>query len=67
MVNILIRGSNQQEHDERLIAVLDQLQKFHITFNKEKCVFSTSSVKFLGHVIDQDGIKLDPSTSLLPY
>ena len=60
MDDILIHGSNQQEHSECLIAVLEQLQKFHVTLNKEKCVFSTSSVKFLGHVIDQENIKPDP-------
>ena len=60
MDDILIHGSNQQEHNECLIAVLEQLQKFHITLNKEKCVFSTGSAKFLGHVIDQEGIKPDP-------
>ena len=60
MDDILIHGSNQQEHNECLIAVLEQLQKFHVTLNKEKCVFSTSSVKFLGHVIDQEDIKPDP-------
>ena len=60
MDDILVHVSNQQEHDECLIAVLERLQKYHGTLNKEKCVFSTSSVKFLGHVIDQDGIKPDP-------
>ena len=60
MDDILIHGSNQQEHDEHLIAVLEQLQKFHVTLNNKKCVFSTSSVKFLVHVIDHEGIKPDP-------
>ena len=45
--DILIHGSNQQEHDECWIAVLEQLQKSHVTLNKENCVFSTCSVKFL--------------------
>ena len=60
MGDILIHGSNQQEHDERLIALQEQLQKFYVTLNKEKCVFSTESIKFLGHVIDQEGIKPHP-------
>ena len=59
MDDILIHGSNQQ-HDERLIAVLEKLQKFHVTL---KNVFSTSTVKFLGHVIDQEGTKPDPSNT----
>ena len=60
MDDTLIHGSNQQEHDECLIAVLEQLKKFLVTLNKEKCVFSTCSVKFLNHVIDQEGINPDP-------
>ena len=28
--------------------------------NKAKCVFDKPSIKFLGHVIDQDGIRADP-------
>ena len=60
MDDILIHGFNQQEHDECWIAVLEQLQKSHVTLNKENCVFSTCSVKFLGHVIDQEGIKPVP-------
>ena len=39
MDDILIYGSNQQ-HDERLIAVLEKLQKFYVTLKKEKCVFN---------------------------
>ena len=57
MDNILIQGSNQQEHSEHLIAVLEQLHKFHLILSKEKCVFSTSFVNFLGHVIEREGIK----------
>ena len=41
MDDTLIHGSNQQEHDECLIAVLEQLKKFLVTLNKEKvCVFN---------------------------
>ena len=36
MDDILIHGS---EHDECLIAVLEQLQKFHVTLNKESVYF----------------------------
>jgi len=60
MDDILVHGSNQQEHDKRLLATLEQLQKCHITLNREKCEFSKTTVKFLGHVIDHQGIKPDP-------
>ena len=31
-----------------------------MTFNQEKCVFHQSSVKFLGHIVNQEGIHADP-------
>lgn len=31
--NILVHGSTQEEHDQRLIATLERLQKCHITLN----------------------------------
>ena len=31
-----------------------------MTLNREKCQFSQSQVKFLGQVVDQNGIRPDP-------
>ena len=45
-----------QEHDQRLVAVLDRLRKTKVTLNKEKCEFSKYSVRFLGQIINQSGI-----------
>ena len=49
--DILVHGSTQEEHNRRLLATLEWLQKCHITLNREKCVFSSNTVHFLGHVI----------------
>ena len=51
---------DQQQHDERLEAVLKRLLEAGVTLNLNKCVFSTRQVKFLGHVISSNGIKVDP-------
>ena len=59
--DILVHGSSQEEHDRRLIAKLERLQKIHVTLNREKCVFSSNSVNFLGHVIDEQGIRPNPA------
>ena len=56
MDDILIFGRNQTEHDSRLIAVLKRIQAAKVTLNPEKCEFRRSQVKFLGHLIDSDGI-----------
>ena len=60
MDDILIYGKDQQEHDERLHAVLQRLKEAGITLNREKCVFSQKSVKFLGQVLTQSGVQSDP-------
>ena len=58
--DILIHGRNQEEHDQRLHAVLNKLKEAHITLNPEKCEFSKTSIKILGHIVSSEGIKPDP-------
>ena len=60
MDDVLVFGRDQQEHDERLIAALQRIQAAGATLNPEKCEFSKTGLKFLGHCIDQDGIRADP-------
>ena len=59
MDDILIFGSSQEEHNSRLLAVLQRLKETNVTLNREKCEFSKKSVKFLGHLIDGQGSKQD--------
>nr|XP_042908526.1 uncharacterized protein K02A2.6-like [Parasteatoda tepidariorum] len=59
MDDILVWGSNQKEHDERLTSTLIRLKETGITLNKQKCCFSVKSIKYLGHVIDDSGIHPD--------
>ena len=58
--DILIFGQNQEDHDARLRSVLERLQQAGVTLNAEKCAFSQRSLKFLGHLIDEHGIRADP-------
>ena len=57
--DVLVHGTTQAEHDARLRAVLEQLQKAGATLNN-KCEFSKQSMKFVGHIIDETGIYPDP-------
>ena len=59
--DIFIHGRTQEEHDNRLFKVLCRLQKEGPTLNKVKCKFSQRQVPFSGQVIDESGIKPDPS------
>ena len=58
--DILISGKDKEEHNQRLRKVLERLTEAGATLN-EKFVFSVSSVKFLGHTISAEGIKVNPA------
>ena len=60
MDDILVHQRTREEHDKRLRRVLQRLCDLGMTLNSEKCMFAQSSVKFLGHVIDGQGIRPHP-------
>ncbi|XP_064468672.1 uncharacterized protein K02A2.6-like [Ornithodoros turicata] len=59
MDDILVHAKTREEHDDRVRKVLARLQDYGVTLNKDKCVFGVQRVKFLGHIIDQEGIHPD--------
>ena len=60
MDDVLIFSSKKDEHDTRLMAVLQQLEKVSVNLNFQKYQFLQESIKFLDHVIDKNGIHTDP-------
>lgn len=58
--DILITGATEAEHLKTLGRVLECLESAGLTVKKEKCVFASSSVTYLGHTIDRDGIHPTP-------
>ena len=59
MDDVLVFGGTRAEHNTRLLAVLQRIEKAGVTLNAQKCEFHKTSIKFLGHVIDQNGIQAD--------
>ena len=57
--DVLVYGRTAEEHDERLMAVLDKLKEKGVTLNKEKCIFYCNSIQFLGQIVNQEGISPD--------
>lgn len=55
MDDVLVWGSSQSEHDERLRRVLSKLQEAGVTLN-EKCEFSKTKIKFLGQIVEASGV-----------
>ncbi|GJZ62076.1 hypothetical protein Tco_0618213, partial [Tanacetum coccineum] len=50
----------KKEHDAHLRLILELLKKEELYAKFSKCEFWLSNVKFLGHVIDSEGIHINP-------
>ncbi|GJR22013.1 putative reverse transcriptase domain-containing protein [Tanacetum coccineum] len=59
--DILIYSRNKQEHEEHLKLILELLKKEQLYAKFSKCEFWIPRVQFLGHVIDSQGIHVDPA------
>nr|GFC49969.1 putative reverse transcriptase domain, ribonuclease H-like domain, aspartic peptidase domain protein [Tanacetum cinerariifolium] len=52
---------HEKEHEEHLKAILELLKKEELYAKFSKCEFWIPKVQFLGHVIDSQGIHVDPT------
>ncbi|GJS04628.1 putative reverse transcriptase domain-containing protein [Tanacetum coccineum] len=59
--DILIYSCNKEEHVDHLRIILELLKKEKLYAKFSKCDFWISIVQFLGHVIDSQGIHVDPA------
>ncbi|GJU66038.1 putative reverse transcriptase domain-containing protein [Tanacetum coccineum] len=59
--DILIYLKNKKEHEEHLKLILELLKKEELYAKFSKCEFWIPKVQFLGHVIDCQGIHVDPA------
>ncbi|GKB27801.1 putative reverse transcriptase domain-containing protein [Tanacetum coccineum] len=59
--NILIYSCNKEEHTNHLRIILELLRKEKLYAKFSKCDFWISIVQFLGHLIDGQGLHVDPA------
>ncbi|GJZ27824.1 putative reverse transcriptase domain-containing protein [Tanacetum coccineum] len=59
--DILIYSKSRKEHEGHLKLILRLLKKDELYAKFSKCEFWLSKVQFLGHVIDSEGIHVDPA------
>ncbi|KAF5798896.1 putative nucleotidyltransferase, Ribonuclease H [Helianthus annuus] len=59
--DILIYSKSQEEHEQHLRLILELLRKEQLYAKFSKCDFWLREVHFLGHVVNKDGIHVDPS------
>ncbi|GJS57012.1 putative reverse transcriptase domain-containing protein [Tanacetum coccineum] len=59
--DILAYSKSKDEHEVHLRLVLELLKKEELYAKFSKCEFWLQEVQFLGHVVNQNGIHVDPS------
>ena len=58
--DILVYLKNKEEHEKHLCVVLQTLKEHQLFAKLKKCEFGLDQISFLGHVVSNDGISLDP-------
>ena len=58
--DILVYSKDQEDHDTHLQVVLETLKKEPLYAKLSKCEFWLREVSFLGHVVLEEGIRVDP-------
>ncbi|WVZ80498.1 hypothetical protein U9M48_027968, partial [Paspalum notatum var. saurae] len=58
--DILIYFKNEKEHEEHLRIVLTRLREHKLYAKFSKCAFWLKEVSFLGHILSEKGVAVDP-------
>ncbi|WVZ71044.1 hypothetical protein U9M48_019670 [Paspalum notatum var. saurae] len=59
--DILIYSKSEEEHKEHLRIVLNRLKEHKLYAKFSKCAFWLKEVSFLGHILSEKGVAVDPS------
>ena len=58
--DILVYSKDREDHDTHLRVVLETLRKEQLYAKLSKCEFWLGEVYFLGHIVSEEGIRMDP-------
>jgi hypothetical protein len=58
--DILIYSKNREEHEEHLRLVLQVLREHQLYAKFSKCDFFQKQIHYLGHVLSEEGVAVDP-------
>lgn len=59
--DLIVFGRTLEEHEQRLLKVLDRLKSEGLKLSLDKCQFCHTFVNYVGHIISQNGVATDPS------
>ena len=58
--DILVYSKNEEEHEENLRLTLQLLREHQLYAKLSKCDFYRDRIQYLGHIISEEGISVDP-------
>jgi hypothetical protein len=58
--DILVYSRNDEDHEQYLRQILQRLKDNQLYARLSKCTFFTSSIEYLGHIVDGDGLRPNP-------
>lgn len=58
--DVLVFSRNATEHAQHLRLVFEVLRKHKLYAKLKKCEFNKSELKFLGHMVGREGVRVDP-------
>lgn len=59
--DLIIFGRTLEEHEERLLKVLDRLKEEGLKLSVYKCQFCRTSMTYVCHIVSQQGVATDPA------
>ena len=59
--DIIVFSQTLEEHLRNLQTIFDRLKSHNVKLNPKKCNFFQTDIKFLGHIISKDGIRVNPN------
>jgi hypothetical protein len=59
--NVLVKSDIMDSHLADLRLALERMRWYELKMNSLKCAFGVSAVKFLGFIIHEHGIEIDPT------
>lgn len=58
--DVVVHAATKSQHDQRLAAVREKFRKHSVSINESKSRYCTQSVHFLGYIIKDNTLHLDP-------
>jgi hypothetical protein len=59
--DVIIFGKTYEDHLDNLRLVFDMIRQYNMKLALEKCLFFTRKGKYVGHVVSEAGVEVDPA------